>query len=121
MNHAEINHSLAELNNLLQLLLPEFNAFKAVVQDMVKINSPFQKDFYYMAILQNMKKQLVSEPDLQKTITLIIEELNHFSALLNKISRDNDATELYAKNGILERCVNLQKNIEKIGRYLSEL
>ena len=110
MNDLKTNDVLNEINNLLQLLLPEINAFKALAKDMAKIDSPYQSDFNYLKILLSVKNQ---DNDIQKNITSIVEELNHFSSILNKISKDNDVIELYSKDGLLEKCANLQKSMEK--------
>ncbi|CZH92071.1 TPA: hypothetical protein JBA76_03495 [Legionella pneumophila subsp. pneumophila] len=114
MNNTETDDAFNELNNLLQLLLPELNAFKDLVKDMAKVDSPYQKSFNHIVILLNMtESQIQSNIDIQKTIILIVKELNSFSQILDKISTDHDVIELYSKGDLLDKCVNLQTNLIK--------
>lgn len=109
MSDVETNGANNEINKVLLFLLPELDAFKALAKDMVKINSPYQKEFNYLTILLNMENQ---NNDPQKTIALILEELTHFSQILDKISTDNDAIELYSEDGLLDKYLYLQKNMQ---------
>ncbi len=117
MKNTKINGDLNELNNFFQLFLPDFNTFKELVKDMAKISSPYQSDLHHIRIMINTEKQIKNSPDIQKIVTLIIKELNEFSVVLNKISNDeDDVKQLYSNEGLLDKSVNLQKNmVEKLG------
>lgn len=113
MSNIETNDTLNELNNLLQLLAPELNEFKALVRDMAKIDSPYKNEFNHIKVLINAENQVKSSDYIQKTIALLVKELNEFSIVLNSISDDAHVSQLYADEGLLDKCVHFQKNIKK--------
>jgi hypothetical protein len=102
-----------ELNNLLQLLAPELSTFKELVKDMAKINSPYQSSFNYIKILVNKGNQQSLQPDIEKTVSSIVEEFNQFGLVLNQISMDDEFSKLYLEEGLMDKCLNLQKNMAK--------
>lgn len=116
MNNIEANNALNELNNLLQLLAPEFNEFKGLVSDMGKIDSPYKNDFNHIEVLMSREGQITNGSDIHKIITVIMSEFNQFSSILNNISNDEDARQLYADEGLLDKCEHFKNNIEaKLG------
>lgn len=98
-----------DVNNLLKLLEPELDDFRAIVRDMVKINSSYRNEFNYMQMLINSEKYALADPD--KKVNLLIQELNQFGGILAKITEDDEAMELYVNAGLLDKCMEFQKKI----------
>ena len=103
---------LNQIKNMLKLLEPEFHDFQVLVKDMVAIDSPYKSEFNYLKALGNSERQALMKGDVKKEVILLMQELNQFGAILNKIVEDDDARDLYVENGLMDRCMTLQKNLE---------
>lgn len=101
-----------KLDHLLQALHPEFTTLLELAKEMAKINSPYKGDFNYIKVLEQMSKQ-AREEDIEKKVKCIVAEFGQFSQILQKISDDAENRELYLNAGLLEKCLNLQKNISR--------
>ncbi len=109
----EKSHFLNELPNLFQFLLPELSTFKNLVKEMAQINSPCQDRFNYIKILVNTENQPNIQSDIQKTIPLIVQELNEFSLILDILSKNSEVSQLYLEKGLLDKCLKLQQKMAK--------
>ncbi|WP_115708328.1 hypothetical protein [Legionella sainthelensi] len=101
-------NNMSDVTNLLSSLEPEFNDFHNLIKDMALVDSSYKKEFTYMKVLVNKGK---STPNFTRKINLLINELNHFGEVLDKIAEDDEARESYVKVGLLDKSVALQKRI----------
>lgn len=102
-----------ELEQFLHSLQPVFETLIEISRDMAKINSSYKGDFNYIKVLEQMSAQSARDEDLEKKVKRIVAEFGQFSQILKKISDDTEARELYLNVGLLEKCLNLQKNISQ--------
>ncbi|KTD06367.1 hypothetical protein Lgra_3144 [Legionella gratiana] len=106
----ENNNALSELEHLLQQLEPELKNFNLLVESMSTIVSAYKNNFNYINMIDKRKRYLANQ-NVEERIKLIISELNEFSDLIEKISRDEEIIELYAKDEILNKCRDLRNSI----------
>ncbi|HGK7612191.1 TPA: hypothetical protein ACJ6J3_16335 [Legionella pneumophila] len=102
------NNRSDDVNGLLSLLESELNDFQKLIKDMANIESPYKNEFNYMRTLVNQEK---FKKDLEGKLNLLIEELNTFGKIYEKIVDDDEASELYVKAGLLDKSLELQKRI----------
>lgn len=103
MNNLEHN----DINSLLSSLDPEIKEFHDLIKSMSLINSPYKNEFNFMRVMVNKEKFGTFEGK----IGLIIDELNQFGKILEKIVEDDNARTLYVESGLLEKCESLQIGI----------
>ena len=101
-----------ELKNMLKLLEPELHDLHALIKDMVAIDSPYKQEFNYLKVLGNSERMASVSGDVEKEVTLLVNEFNQFGTILNKIIEDDQVRDLYVSNGLMDRCIDLQKNLE---------
>lgn len=95
------------MENLVKMLEPEIKDFQSLIKNMALVNSPYKDEFNYMKVLVNQEKL----KDLEGKIHLVINELNQFGQILEKIVEDDEASEQYVNAGLLDKCIELQKRI----------
>ena len=96
-----------KLSNVLKLWEPELDDFQNLVKDMSLVDSPYKNEFNDIRSLVKKKPN----QDSKEKIHLLIDELNHFRIIFEKIVEDDDVRELYIKQGLLYKSVALQTRI----------
>lgn len=101
---------VTKMNNLLIRLEPDLNDLRNLIRNMAQIESNFKSEFNYIRFIVNQEAAL--SEDIEKKALLLTQELNQFGALLEKIVEDDQARELYVNAGLLDKCLELKKNIQ---------
>lgn len=98
-----------QINKLLDLLKEEFKNLDLLIGEMSAVESPLKNEFVFMKTIQKNRRFVAG--NLEKNVTLLIQELEQFASILNKILENDEVSESYVKAGLLEKAMQLRDNI----------
>ncbi|MBI2786200.1 MAG: hypothetical protein HYX60_07830 [Legionella longbeachae] len=110
MEKQKFENSFDDVKNLLNKLEPELKNFKLLVASMSEVISPYKNQFNFV---RTLCKREHYHKNIEEHVKLIVSEFDTIADLLEKVSNDENVKELYDKNSILEKCLEIRDNILK--------
>lgn len=113
MSVSKDEEALTQLNSLLFSLKPDLEILLTLIKDMSKIDSKYKSSFSHLRMVHKFSEEVQVSASLEDSVNRIIYELQNFGNLVEKIALDADLSELYVKEGLLDRCLALRESMLK--------